>query len=55
MTPYEQIEAQIEAAKRRIIAEYEAHHYTCDDPVGCEVRAWQALFREEEQRKKSMN
>lgn len=49
------VASELDAAKRRIIREYDAHALNCPDPVGCEVRAWQEFYaaqREETLRKR---
>ncbi len=44
---FQKVAAQLEAAKRQMFAEMAHHALTCPDLVGCELRAWQALFRSE--------
>jgi hypothetical protein len=46
----QQVAAQMEAAKAQMLREMIEHALNCPDPVGCELRAWQALFTDEHRR-----
>jgi hypothetical protein len=41
---YARVYQQLEDARAKILHDADAHAFACDDPIGCEVRAWQPLF-----------